>query len=267
MMLPPLRLNLVVALLCWLFPVVQPWQSLAFAPWKKSRNNRKEIVIHRIKSPRLGIHYRIDDLEISIDDPELYYDHGAEFGEHNNAMYYLATWKDESPVIGMVEVMPDFEDEDYKFCGKQPILIGLRLDDVVTAERYQRMGVGTALFQAIERDANELMESMELALHQNSTARSSIERRPPEDGRIDIRLCSARSQEALEFYRSMGYQFDPWQDKSDKDQSTLGKLVKRLKWIRSRFDKTSSMELVKRLDANNHGSRRKQTEKPAIEET
>lgn len=238
------------------------------------------------------------------------------YGYHDNAVYYLATWKGEHSAIGTVLVLPgweydeedadedededdededdedededeDDEDEDYDdydFNKLQPVLYGLRLHNVATARRYRRMGVGTALFQAIDRDAPELMERMELALQQKIQRKfavlrrrragsrrcwhwfrrggrpsTGIERRP--DGRIELRLCSVPSREALSFYRSMGYQFE-------KNQSTLEKSMKRLKWRwSSRFrNEAGCLKLVKMLDPINHDNWRNQTEKNAIEE-
>lgn len=71
---------------------------------RKSNTDGKEIVVHRIKSPRLGISHAIDDLEKKIDDPALYYDHCALMVPHDNAFYYLATWKNQKTIIGMLEV-------------------------------------------------------------------------------------------------------------------------------------------------------------------
>jgi len=248
-------MNLSALVLCWLVGLVEPWQanfvlSTSWKPKRDIKNNRRkeDIVIHRIKSPRLDMHYRIDGLELGIHDPELYYDHMAELcGECNNAVDYLATWKDESPIIGMVNVMLHWvtHDDDYEEL-PIPILRGLWLDDVTTASRYKRKGVGTALFQAIERDASELMKNMTLADHQNYP--ESIYSVPPH-GMIEIGLVSVPTWEALEFYRSMGYQFAPWQDNaSDKRQTLLGELARRLKLSWFCFKKRGEIQLVKRLD-------------------
>jgi len=106
-------MNLSALVLCWLVGLVEPWQanfvlSTSWKPKRDIKNNRRkeDVVIHRIKSPRLDTHYRMDGLELGIHDPELCYDHMAELcGECNNAVHCLATWKEESPTIGMAHVM------------------------------------------------------------------------------------------------------------------------------------------------------------------
>lgn len=217
---PPLLLKLAGLLISWLvLPQQAPTTTTSTISKAPHGNNRKEIVIHRIKSPRLAIHFLIDDLELGIDDPTLYYDHCYSLCPHNNAVYYLATWKDESLIIGMAEVAPDLGDNDD--CS---VLQGLWVDDVVTARRYQRKGVGTAIFQAIETDANELMAIFSFAYRENNS--SGIESRP-EDGRIEMRLNSVQKRAALSFYRSMGFQFEPWQDDDNTSSPVTPKEVRK----------------------------------------
>lgn len=118
----------------------------------------RQIEVYRIKSPRLAIHHSLDDREgVSIKDPELYYDH------HNGEVYYLATWKGDEQVIGIMEVAPDVWMEDSEGnTVRRSHPRGLVLDCVATAKQYRRRGVATALFRAVENDAYEMMHAVAL---------------------------------------------------------------------------------------------------------
>ena len=195
-------MNLLALVLCW-FLVVDPGPTVALStPWKLARGNRNrrraDIVIHRIKDPWLEISHCIDGLEMNIDDPELYYDHCDDPHNHPNSMYYLATWKNESPIIGMVEVGLDVVEEEDDFEKLPvPILRGLCFDAVRTARPYQRKGVGSKLFQAIERDATELMKNMTLAYHENNSEVSVL---LPTHGMLEIRAWSVTKRKSLAFF-------------------------------------------------------------------
>ena len=209
------------------------WQhsfALSPRPWRRNQP-KKEIVIHRIKDPRLKINHEIDDEKVDINDPKLYIDHmeDSEFGgEHDNRVVYLATWQDESTVIGMVEVMPDvfdwWDDEPL------PKLPGLRLDEVTVGEQHKRKGVATVMFRSIERDAKELVELMDLV---NRHAKLTGTDAKQYGKTIELRFTSIGSREALSFYRAMGYQFQSWQQqyiRNYRHPSILGKLRRRLTW-------------------------------------
>lgn len=126
--------------------------------------------------------------DIDLNDLKLYDD-----CFEDGSMLYLATWENDTRVIGMVEVLPDkgdefmppraliFDAQDLKdYVASDDIanvdvelleqarkggagfnFRGLCFDDVVTNEHCRRKGVATALFRAIEKDAYELVERME----------------------------------------------------------------------------------------------------------
>ena len=216
-------------------------------PWRKRNHphhrqrpcknqSQKEIVIHRIKDPNLYIGTnKFDDEEVGIDDPKLYYDHG--YGEHDNRVWYLATWKDEKTIIGKVEVLPDIYcyDDDDIYDYPVPILPGFILDKVAVAKKQKRKGVGTALLKRIERDIKDLVELMDL-INRHAKLTGVVDHRshlPLEY--VELRLTSADSREALLFYRAMGYQFKPREDDdkgsdNNKHKSILWKLKQRLTW-------------------------------------
>jgi GNAT superfamily N-acetyltransferase len=150
------------------------------------------------------------------------------YDPHDGTVYYLATLPNESLVIGLAEVSPEWTwDKDDPFHDGIPSsLRGLRLDNVMTATGYLRKGVATALLQAIERDAHELMDRM--IIMYNTTVlggtspvrqkpRRRIETRP--DGRVELLLTSLRTRPALALYRSMGYQMEPWRDDDDYNKT------------------------------------------------
>lgn len=119
------------------------------------------------------------DREMSIDDPELYYDHeDFDTGEPNCNTLYLATWKGDPLIIVMVDVLPSFE-EDWNWNDDDKLLItmtGFYLIDITTAQQHQRKEGRAALFKAIERDANQLMDNFE------NSERSA---EGPHDGKIE----------------------------------------------------------------------------------
>ena len=242
--------NLVAILLCW-FVFLEPWRASAISLWKPGgQKNQKEIAVHQIKDPGLaGYQFKMEDGEASLDDPDLYYDHDPGYSGIKNGFLYLATWKDEKAIIGMVAVIPFWESDDYEFVDDDDepwVLRGLILDDVATAKNHRRKGVGTALFQAIENDANELMDTIVL---EAKTTHSLTERLP--GGKIEISLYSVRKRPAVAFYRSMGFQFEELQCLRDGSLSVRGKLTKRLEWAWLYWREQCSMKMIKTLDPNN----------------
>lgn len=196
----------------------------------KHQRNKKQITIHRIKDPRLKINHEIDDENVDINDPDLYIDHMEEFGvehEHDNRVIYLATWQDESTVIGMVEVMPNVN--GYWDADRLPKFLGLRLDEVTVGKKHKRKGVATNMFRSIERDAKELVELTDLVNRHAELTGTAAEHYGES---IELRLCSVGSREALSFYRAMGYQFQSWQQYEGNylHPSIFGKLRRRLTW-------------------------------------
>lgn len=151
-----------------------------------------DFMIHRIRSPRLRILDDIDDGKIDINNPDLYIDHVL--GEHDNSVYYLATMRGNSTVIGMVEVSPDVhydnDDDDV------PTIPGLLLDDVRVAELQQRRGVATAMLKRVERDIVELVELMDLARRHGEVKGAERVNMTT----IELRLWSVKTRQALSFY-------------------------------------------------------------------
>lgn len=115
------------------------------------------------------------------------------------------------------------------------------------------MGVATAIFGAIERDALELMQLMRShfeVVNYNGDEEfvvSGIDQILG-DGRIDLLQDSVDTREALGFYRSMGFQCMPWPDQAaNKPRSRLTKFVRRLSWGWFFFRNPYKTNLVKRL--------------------
>ena len=204
--------------------LIQCCQAFPFAASESKGAYQREVVIHRIISKRYALQYFDVDSFINIDDPNLLYDHYARHGKPNYNVFYLATWKDDITIIGHVDVLPGFECDDEGL-DKLPILRGLCLVNVEVSKRCQRKGVGTALFEAIERDASELMEIMEKSLRDLI---SGVQR--TSDGSVELRLYSAQS--ALSFYRSLDFQFDsePWQENDGEGITSIMLLLKNLRW-------------------------------------
>jgi GNAT superfamily N-acetyltransferase len=187
--------------------------------------------VHSIESPRYFLLDQLEKLTLRIDDPELYYDHlggDSDIHEeppqfpHDGTVYYFATLPNESLVIGLVEVSPEliwYDDDPYPY--GIPTLRGLRIDDVITATRYQRQGVATTLLQAIERDAYELMDGM-----MYTTVGSTVQQKPRRmDGRVYLRLTSVRTRPALTLYRSLGYQVEPWRDFDNENKTIMSSVL------------------------------------------
>lgn len=187
-------------------------------PWKSTKP--KEIEIHRIKSPRLRILDKIDIGELHVNDPDLYIDYCSECREHDEGVYHLATWKDESLVIGMVEVLLDI----YYY--KDSILPDL--PGVMVARKHKRKGVGTAILKAVARDIEELAELMDLV---NKHKKMVGEEKKDTHKHLELRLCTVFSKNALSFYRAMGFRFAPWIDDDSGIHLTIRrKLRRRLTW-------------------------------------
>merc|ERR1740124_1379833 len=186
----------------------------------------------RMSIPRLVIDHLIDDLKIRIDDPELSYDHDSEktIIPHDGSVYYLATWKDEYPIIGMVQVGPDFLDEDDEDGDddEDELPRGLWIDYLITSKRSQRKGVATALVNAVESDARELLfniSSVSLDAYRekhsdddiggDDISSSGIEKQLSKQTQllsenINIRLCCLiEDRKGLEFHNSKGYELEP----------------------------------------------------------
>ena len=185
---------------------------------------QKDIVVHKIENPRCDYYYEIDDgVDISA-----VYDYKDTFD--NGSMLYLATWANETTVIGMMEVQPDNEDDLYlddvvltvpTTCSRS-VFLGLSIDGATTSKRHRRKGIARLLFQEIERDAHELVERMK---------KSGGIYNGPLDKRTRISLCSVNKKAALGFYRSVGFQFPLWKDESAKKRiGFLRRIGSRLKW-------------------------------------
>lgn len=238
----------------------------AFAFNLSKEEPRTKVVVHKIKDRTLSFSHLIHGGGIDINDLKLY---GGCF--EDGSMLYLATWENDTRVIGMVEVLPDNGDDlmpprafildaqdlkDYVASdehissvdvelleriqkgGESFNFQGLRFDDVVTCGRCRRKGVATALFSAIERDAYELVERME---------KCGGKYFGPSDGRIRLEVASVPTKAALGFYRSIGFQFKPWQDENVNKQHTyVQRLRDRLKWTWHRFNpKSHTQHLIK----------------------
>ena len=183
---------------------------------------RKEVDVHKIVNPRYDFFDGIDDDGVDIS--EVY---AFKNTFDNGSMLYLATWANETTVIGMMEVQPDVEyalylDDVYITVPIRSVFLGLHIDEVTTTKRHQRKGIAKTLFHAIERDAHELVERMK---------RSGGIYSGPLDKRIRISLCSVNTKAALGFYRSVGFQFQPWKDESSRKRvGFLRRIGRRLKW-------------------------------------
>ena len=222
-----------------------PAYASAFAFGFRKGGIRTEIVVHKIKDCRLSFSHLVgigDDIDLN---DLMLYDDCFEDG----SMLYLATRKNDTRVIGMVEVLPETVDEldaqelrdyvasddissvDVEFLerleqarkgGEGFTFCGLRCEDVVTNERCRRNGVATTLFRAIEKDAFELVERMKMCGGKYCG---------PSDERIRLEVASVSRKAAMSFYRSIGFQFKPWQDgRVKKEQTYLQRLIDRLKW-------------------------------------
>lgn len=209
--------------------------STAFSIWKPTSitQTSQKFVVTRIQAPCLEMDDAMNDLRFSIDKNGLHYDCSAVINGTSyygdSSFYYLASLKEDSRIIGKMEVWPDWERKDVWKNGKKVVrrvLCGLKLDGVKTAKSYRRMGVGTAILKAIERDACELMELMETRLVRPNREYDTKRR---DDRAIQLRLIPAYTKEALAFYQSVGFQWEPLSEESDPGKSSLKKLVMRLK--------------------------------------
>ena len=204
-----------------------------FTPVLSFRKPRKEIVVRRIKSPSFdtlnprysiddtGLHYDYDSAETNADNV------GEDDDDYDDAsVCYLATWKDDTRIIGNAQVSLDWEygrvwEEDEKKYKEVRVLQGLELASIRTSRKHRRKGVGTALIQSIERDAPELLQSMETSFRKSNPG---CDIRPPK-GSIQLRLYPCDSNEALRFYKSLGFS---WAHRGDQqyDDQTLGTKLK-----------------------------------------
>jgi GNAT superfamily N-acetyltransferase len=241
---------------------------------KKNKNKKRHNVqVHRrILSPRLSIINRIKNGTLQIDDPLLYDDHGIMnelFGPHDDGrvVHYLATL-DDSKVIGMAQVLPGWqqawnEDDDdttttdENWMSLLPLsserghvgTTALWLENIIVSPQYRRLGVATALLQAIEYEAHELAANMTTAMtamatRTTTTAMGSSSSYHPartimtaEDETktatttttpttvVELRLTSFRTKSALGLYRSLGYRVvaatPQWHDHDDDNDDRV----------------------------------------------
>ena len=185
-------------------------------------------------------------------------------------MLYLATWENETKVIGMVEVLKHKGDESMP--PREFILCAKDLKDRVAARECfklnkEQQSMIRELLQKSRRE--ELPEQVPfgeksfnfrgLVFDDVVTSRQyrrrgiakalfcAIERDAyelvermekcggkhcgPNDERIRLEVVSAPTKAALGFYRSIGFQFKSWQDdRVKKEQNYLQRLKDRLKW-------------------------------------
>ena len=192
--------HLFVAILCYVV-VLEGQGVTALLSKRRKRSRKKEIVIHKIKNPSMGIaDATINNLHLRVDEPFLSSPQLNNTDNFDNPMeftffYYLATWKDETTtVIGKVEVYPHLDDYEFSSKKKLPELKGLYVANILTSTSHRRKGVGTALLKAVELDAAELMEMyrMELSPHGQDEKNNSIENEEIDEG-CDIKTIEIRT--------------------------------------------------------------------------
>ena len=222
-----------------------PWcDALVWPHTKREVTTAKslDLDIHCIKSPRLCIWYLLDDHELTIDDPDLYKDHCKELSGSNypGDVYYLATLRGETTIIGMLEVTPrwTFDDDLVRL----ELVQGLSIDDIHTAKGYKRKGVATALFEAVERDAAKLYAQMELV-----NADHAFEKLP--GGEVDLHLGSVGTKCALGFYQSTGFRLAEREGKNSQKTTRRDywKLLLYAQWTRLTKGYTPIFDMVKRV--------------------
>jgi GNAT superfamily N-acetyltransferase len=205
----------------------------------EERQRRNVVQVHRrILSPRQSIMDRMRNGTLLIDDPVLYYDMNESFGQTHDddgrVVHYLATstLDDDSKVIGMVQALPGWQqawddgDDDTTTEENMISLLPLSadrghvgttalwLENIMVAPQYRRLGVATALLQAIENEAYELAANMTTAM----TAEDETTTAPTV---VELRLTSFRTKSALGLYRSLGYRVvvatpPRWHDDDDR---------------------------------------------------
>jgi GNAT superfamily N-acetyltransferase len=168
---------------------------------------------------------RIRNGTLRIDDPVLFCDcgDGMNFGQTHDddgrVVHYLATMFDDnsSIIIGMAQVLPGWQqawDDDDDDTSTEENLISLLplssdrgvgkalwLENIIVAPRYRRLGVATALLQAIEHEAYEMAANMTTTAmtaedETTTTTTTTV---------VELRLTSFRTKSALGLYRSLGY--------------------------------------------------------------